>query len=163
MTPTATSTATPTPTGITFGLNPTTSQHVVGDIFQITIQVATGSQQIDGAEVHITFDPTKLQVTDAAGNPVAKITPNTTSLELTLSNNVNNTTGQIDYVAGTLQSPLPSGNITLATITFKAIAATPAGATPLTFLTSGPGTVTRVTFGGSALPVTVSPGSVTIQ
>jgi len=146
---------------VVLSFSPLNSQHVVGDVFQLTITLSTGSQQVDGAETHITFDPTKLQVTDSSGAPATSITPGPT-FEAVLQNIANNTTGRIDYSAGTFKNPLPSGNIVVATITFKALAATPAGPTSVSYSTSGRGTTSKVTLNGMAFPLTVNNATITI-
>jgi len=43
------------------------------DVFVIHIKVVAGSQPVDGAEVHVDFNPVHLQVVDAGGNPASSI------------------------------------------------------------------------------------------
>jgi len=53
--------------------NPAHPSVMQDDIFFIEIQIAAGSQPVDGAEVHVDFNPMHLQVVDAAGNPASSI------------------------------------------------------------------------------------------
>jgi hypothetical protein len=117
----------------------------------MTIELATGTQEVDGAEVHITFDPTRLQVVDSTGAPASTITAGTT-LDVPIQNSANNTSGQIDYAAGTFRSPGPSGTFTVATITFRAVLPTTASGTAVSY-TDSAGRTNLVTFNGAALPL----------
>ena len=87
----------------------------LGQNFDVVIEVQAGTQLLDGAAAYLNFDPTYLQV--------ISITPGS-SLPALLENSHDNTTGQVNYAAGTLSGPI-SGTFTLATITFNAFAQTP--------------------------------------
>lgn len=142
-TPTATLTLTPTPTatrpeGSVFILiDPPAKAVGVGQIWTVDIVVDAGAQPVDGAQAAINFDPTILQVVDAAGNPTAEVIPGA-ALPTGLQNHVDNAAGHIDYAAGLLTDPAPSGRFCLATIRFRAIA--PTGGTTLAFVFDPPRT-----------------------
>ena len=67
---------------------------------------------MDGAEAHLDFDPSVLQVTGIVSGGI---------LPLVLQNTWDNTSGTIDFSAGTLSSA-PTGTFTLATVTFNPVA-----------------------------------------
>jgi hypothetical protein len=139
--------------------NPTNPSVMPGDVFAVEIQIAAGSQPLDGAEVHIDYDPLHLQVVDAAGNPASTIVGGS-ALDVPIQNWANNALGQIDYAAGTFGAP-PSGTFVLATIRFRALTGTGAGSTPLTFVSRG-GSPTSATYAGESVLTGVQNGSVTI-
>jgi len=141
-------------------LNPSSASVSRNEVFAIEIRIIAGSQPVDGAEVHIDFDSTYLQVVDGSGNPVTQI-ENSGILNLVIQNNVDNPAGHIDFAAGKLFGDLPSGTFVLATIRFKALASTGGGSTPLAFVTRG-GSPTNVTYQGSSVLGGTTDGSVTI-
>ena len=162
-TPTATNTPTPTSTatpGIpTFYFSPSPKNAVVGDIFTVELRVDPAGVPVDGAQAYVNFDPTYLQVVDAAGNPVSSITPGSTFGQV-VQNNVDNTAGQIDYAAGRQPGdPSVTTDFLLATIRFKALAAV--SSTPLTFNLSSP-RLTQLSNAGSAVTSDKVNGSVSI-
>jgi hypothetical protein len=111
---------------------------IVGQTFDVTLQVQTGTQPVDGASAYINFDPTVLQV--------VSITPGGT-LPIVLENTFNNSLGTLDYSTGTLSSP-PSGTVNLATVSFTSIA--PSSGTALSFNTTLP-RHSDATFGGASI------------
>lgn len=137
------------------------SRIVVGDLFQMTIVLATGSQGVDGAETHVRFDQTQLLVTDFDGNPASSITPGNV-FDLVLANKVDNGSGTIDFTGATLGATLPVGDIPIATITFKSIAMSGPAGTSLIFNTSGTRDVTKVTANGALVPLNANGASVPI-
>lgn len=87
----------------------------VGDEFVVNINIEAGSQQVDGGEIHLTFDDSLVSVvsTSTTGSPLA----------VPIINAVfNNDNGTIDYAAGTF-SNFPSGDFLLLSVTFSADAA----------------------------------------
>jgi hypothetical protein len=98
---------------------------------------------------------------DATGNPSGLITPGT-ELDVALLNRVDTVAGHVDFAAGKLAPPFPSGELTVATIHFKALAATAAAGTPLTFVDSG-ARRTAVTFGGSAATIQLSSTTIVVR
>lgn len=118
---------------VQISFQPSAATHAVGDIFHTEVIVDAGSQQVDSAEVHVDFDPTKLQVTDGGGNPVSTVSPGT-ALDTQLQNGAANNAGRIEFGAGKESAPFPTGGFTLATITFKALSPTGANGTGLAFV-----------------------------
>lgn len=87
----------------------------VGDTFDVQVVVSMGSQVAHGAAAYIDFDPTVFEVVRVTQNP---------SMPIQLQNEHDNTAGTIGYAAGKLGNEgLPSGTLTLATVTFRALAA----------------------------------------
>lgn len=90
----------------------------IDDTFSLTVEVQAGTNEINGAEIHFTFDPAVLQV-----NSITK----GSGLPNDFFNSFNNTNGTIDYAAILLnipQTPEPdtvSGTFTLLTINFQAV------------------------------------------
>jgi hypothetical protein len=146
---------------VTLRFNPSSPSVATNDVFAVNVEVVAGSQPVDGAEIHVDFNPVYLQVVDAGGNPVTEIEPGT-ALDVALLNNVNNAQGQIDYAAGKLTGTPPSGTFVLATIRFKALAGTGGGSTPLTFVSRG-GSPTNVTYAGDSVLTGVENGGVVIS
>jgi pimeloyl-ACP methyl ester carboxylesterase len=180
--PTSTRTPTPTPTvnpaatptltrtpppgkTVHVAFDPSSSVVATGDLFAVDIQIQAGSQPVDGAEIHVYYDRTYLQVVNAAGNPVYEIQSNG-YLGVVLANTVytNTPQGQIIFAAGVYEpaATRPSGTFSLATIRFKALAGSGASSTPLTFGLQMP-YLTQVTFEGNDLLAGVLDGVVTIS
>ena len=84
---------------------PLTTTTDLSQNFAVTIQVQAGTQSLDGAAAFLNFDPSTLQVVSITGGGVFAIE---------LTKHFDNTTGQVDYVAGNLVPPFPSGTFTLA-------------------------------------------------
>jgi hypothetical protein len=89
-------------------------------IFTLNVVIRAGNQPIDGAQAYLDFDPTDLLVVDLAGNPTNQIIAGT-ALDLLIQNTVDNGAGQINFAAGKIGGPFPTGTFTLATIRFKAL------------------------------------------
>jgi hypothetical protein len=142
-------------------LDPASPSVAKDAIFTVDIEVVAGSQPVDGAEVHLDFDESYLQVVDAGGNPVSTI-ENSGILDVPIQNSVDNGEGRIDFAAGTFSGTPPSGTFVLATIRFKALWGTGGGSTPLTFSTQLP-RKTDATYEGGSVLAGVANGSVTIS
>jgi hypothetical protein len=84
-----------------------------GDVVGIDVVLETGDQPVDGADIYLDFDPTYLTVVDQTGSPVTAISPDPVFPQL-IQNSVDNTLGHINYSAGALTGPRPSGTITVA-------------------------------------------------
>jgi hypothetical protein len=108
-----------------------------GDVFTVWVQVDAGSQLVDGAEVHLDYDPSRLQVVDADGNPADHV-DNSGALDVVLRNNVDNTAGRIDFAAGTFSATPPSGAFALAAIRLRALNLTGSPSTELSFVLEPP-------------------------
>jgi hypothetical protein len=142
-------------------LHPSHSAVAKDDIFTVDIQIVAGSQLVDGAELHLSFHRTYLQVVDNAGNPTSSIQAGS-AFSFTLVNTVDTSTELADIYFAACSSPepgmpRPSGTFTVATVRFKALSGTGAASTPLTF------TQAEVTYGGDSVLGTVENGSVTIS
>lgn len=105
---------------VDLSIDPPTPTVVQDQTFDLTLQAAAGSQNVDSVDSSISFDPSYLRVVDANGNEANQIIPGT-SLPTVLANTVDNTTGRIIYSAGILGGTPPSGNFVIATIHFKVV------------------------------------------
>jgi Cohesin domain len=145
-------------------LNPSSSSVATGQIFTVDIQIVAGAQQVDAAEIHLTFDQTYLQVVNAAGNPVQQI-EDLSGWDAPLANHVYTDTApaRILFAAGILGSGTkPSGTFSLARIRFKALQSTGGGSTPLVFGMMPP-EQTQIYYGITSVLGGVENGSVTIS
>ncbi|MEO0595625.1 MAG: Ig-like domain-containing protein, partial [Chloroflexota bacterium] len=86
----------------------------VGDTFDVVVQVQSNTVPVDTAEIHLDFDTAFLQVSSITQG---------TSLGVVLENTSDNSTGEIDYAAGTFSNTPPSGQFNLVTVTLQATAA----------------------------------------
>jgi hypothetical protein len=134
----------------------------VGQTFNMEIRTSvSGAQQVDGVDAYIIFDPVKLEVVDADFSQGGiQITPGA-SLTTVLFNTVDNTTGLVSFSSGKLSPPFPTGAFTVASIQFRAKAATGGISTPVTVSLSGLATTSVVDFGGS--PVAGTHGDAAVQ
>ncbi|HMB65058.1 MAG TPA: malectin domain-containing carbohydrate-binding protein, partial [Eudoraea sp.] len=128
------------------------------DAFSVTIAVETStSQLIDLAEIHLSFDPTLLQVTGLT-------TLGTTELPSQLvAPAFDNGGGTIDYAAGTTQN-FPVANFDVLQIDFQAVAE---GITSVDYDFTFPFSQTIITFNGSNvlgnaadIPVTIAAANI---
>ncbi|MDX9864705.1 MAG: cohesin domain-containing protein [Anaerolineaceae bacterium] len=125
----------------------------VGDTFNVTVQVAAGTQEVDTVQASIDFDPNYLEVVAQPTSSGVLTTP--------LSNVFDNTLGTVDFGAGLLGSST-SGTFSVVTIQFRVKAST--SATTLSFH-SGLPRETNVLYqgnsvfaGGTGVTITVSGG-----
>lgn len=150
---------------VVVNLTPSVSSVSKDQIFTVDIQVVAGPQPVDGAEIHLYFDQTYLQVVNAAGSPVGTIQDNG-YLSQVIRNRVYTDTQQarIYFAAGIYdpEEPKPSGTFPLATVRFKALWGTGGVTTPLTLGTVLPYR-TEVTFAGSSVLGSVQNGGVVIS
>lgn len=150
---------------VVVNLNPSSSSVAKDEIFFVDIQIVAGGQFVDGAEAHLFFSQTYLQVVDAAGNPTNRIEPGG-YLDSVLRNRVYTDTepARIHFAAGIYdpETPKPNGTFPLARIRFKALWGTAGVPTPLVFGIDLP-YKTEVTYGGSSVLARVENGSVTIS
>ena len=127
--------------GVLIVVIPSQGMVQAGDTFNLTVQLQSGSQLMDGAQADLNFDPTRLRVNSLTGN--------TSAFPTVLLNTYNNTAGTIDYAGGVLPpNPLPSGNVNLVVIQFTALQDTQL--TNLTFQYDGVRT-TDVTYEGNSI------------
>ncbi len=126
---------------------PQTQSVTVGAIFEWTIQVNAGDQELDAADAYLNFNSNFLKVVDSAGNEASAVTPGET-LKVALVNRVDNSLGQIDFVAGrSTGDPAPKGVFVLAAVRFRAVQA---GGSALDFSIASP-RQTQVTFQGQSV------------
>ena len=85
---------------VSIEIDPTPKTVAVNDVFDVTVQVVAGAQQVDAAEIHLAFDPALLQVQSlvAGADLQATLIPPT----------YDNGLGTIAYAVGTF-SAYPSG------------------------------------------------------
>jgi hypothetical protein len=100
---------------VNLSIQPSINTVAVGDTFSVTIQAEAGSQIVTGVSTYLNFDSDYLEV--------QSVTPGAT-LPTVIQNTYDNNAGTIDYSAGKLGAPFPSGTFTVATIEFKALALT---------------------------------------
>lgn len=112
-----------------------------GQTFTARIRIEVFSGQVGGAEVHLDFDPTYLQVTaiaTSAGNPLTfAVLPFDPIATI-------NANGHVQYGAGDPGAPFATDTFDFVDVTFQAIAIPPGNITPLTFTTTAP-EITQVT------------------
>ncbi|MFQ5343766.1 MAG: hypothetical protein ACE5F6_19660, partial [Anaerolineae bacterium] len=111
------------PVTITFVNVPTSVQ--MNDVFEADVLIHAGAQPVDTAEAYIYFPSAALQVVDGAGLPASSV-QGSSAFDMELANGVDNSAGTIHYAA-TMLGSLLTGDITVATIRFKAIGLTSQG------------------------------------
>jgi hypothetical protein len=139
---------------VTIQIDPPAIQSHIGDKFTVTIRIQAGSQLVDGVQVCLDFDPTKLRI-------VQVISINN-GLPLSIQNKIDNSKGAFDYAVGAF-SNFPSGNLGIVQVQFEAIGVTTG--TPITFhhgVDNGLSRDTDVTFAGSSILTGDSPGLITV-
>jgi len=122
---------------VTLKIDPASQNAEVGDQFPMEIVVEAGDQSVDAVEIHVDFEPAVLQV--------VSLTQGTQLPVPLIPAAFDNTTGEIDYAAGTF-SNFPSGTFTHLTMVFEVVGASPGS--PITFNDVFP-RATIVTFGGN--------------
>ena len=147
---------------VTIAISPASKTVTVDEVFTLDIRIEAGSQPVDTGAAFIDFNPAYLTVVDASSDPSDQITPGST-LDVVLQNSVDNSAGQIDYVAGVLVGTPPSGTFTLATIRFKAKAQTPGGGTPISFIFAPPARNTDALYEGNSVLSSHADGNVVIS
>jgi hypothetical protein len=117
----------------TMGFNPTTvSDAQVGDIVVLQIPLDADGVIFDVVGFEISFDPTFLQVVDAAGDPATQVEPGDLP-GINVVNTASNTQGTIEF-AQAIFGGHTGGTFTVATIRLGVMAALPAGGTQVTFV-----------------------------
>jgi hypothetical protein len=158
--PTPTVTPVVPPASVALRLDPAGGSRAVGERFVVQVWADAGGQQLDSAQVQLTFNPAVLQVVDsdpatvgvqAADGNGADPAP----LPNQLINTVDNATGVISYAAGRLSAcPCPNGSVPITRITFQA---TSLGSSNLAFVTTG-AVRTELAFAKQIVPFTVTNG-----
>lgn len=165
----------PSAQAATFSLSPSTATKNVGVTFTVNIVLDTKGDAVTGATAILTYDTAKLEVVDNDTTQTGiQIKQGTIFNQAPLTNTVNTSSGQIRYDSGSLGSTY-TGSGTMATITFKTLAAgtakvdytftsgsttntslvaasSPAGTNLLTAVTGGTYTISASVGGGGATP-----------
>ena len=103
----------------------------VGDLFELLVRFRPAAAEVDGADMHLAFDPAVLRVVDRRGCDSDHIIARS-ALPNVIRNTANNATGLIRYAAGAaFGGPPVSSDSTIASIPLKAVA--PADRTSITF------------------------------
>jgi hypothetical protein len=134
---------------VSLAINPATSSRLVGQNFDLHIEVRAGVQPVDSAAAYLDFDPAALRVVSITAG---------TSLPNIVEKTFDNTTGQVDFSAST-NANFPSGTFTLATVTFKAFDQT--SGTSLSFNTKSK-RKSEVAFDGSSVLKDIADGKVVV-
>jgi hypothetical protein len=116
-------------------LSPLTTTIGLNQHFQLDLKFDTAGRVADTVDAYLSYDPTVLEVIDAAGNPATSITENPAVVDSVTYNQVDPTTGQIGFSASQSTSPYLTGSATVATIRFRAKA--PTSSTSVQLLRSG--------------------------
>ncbi|PZC47928.1 MAG: Carboxypeptidase regulatory-like domain-containing protein [Chloroflexi bacterium] len=122
--------------GADFTLTPASGQVNAGSEIEVVVTVgASPDANVEGALVHLDFDPALLKVVSISDGG---------ALNVVFTNTFDNAAGTLGFEAGTLASPR-SAPFTLATITFQALAGA-GGTTGLVYSTNDP-RITRAVLG----------------
>lgn len=145
LTPAPTPTPTPTPLSpltASIALRPESDTVAVGRLFQLQIRVQAGENNpVDAVQVYLVFDPARFAALSLTAGP---------DLEIPLQSNVDNALGRVDYAAGTLGEAIANPFV-LATVTFRALAATGPPGTYITFAALQAPRQTKAIAGGANL------------
>lgn len=146
----------------TLSVSPSTQTVGVGDTFTVNVRLDTQGSSIDGVDLrYLSFNPAILQVVDASASTAGvQIAPGSL-MPLTLLNSVDAGAGRIAFSQVVAGGTKYSGSGTLASITFKALAA---GTAAVTFsYTSGNTTDSNIAAGGSDILNAVINGSYSVR
>ena len=88
----------------------------------LEVRAGAGSQPFDTAELHLDYDPAALLLVDGSGQPATAIEPGS-ALSGVLLNTVDPARGWIDYLATSLGSTPPTGDIVIARLRFQVLKA----------------------------------------
>ena len=109
----------PPPGTVTVSLDPASLAVTPEKTFVMDIAVDARSQEVNGAEVHLDFDPDYLSVVDEAGEMASEITHGV-ALPFQIENSVDNSLGEIHYAAGKVSPGALQIPFVLASIRFRA-------------------------------------------
>jgi hypothetical protein len=105
-----------------------------GELLDAAIWLETGAGGVDSADIYVEFDPAYLRVVDVEGDEADTVAA-ASALPLVLQNHADNAAGRIAFSAGRqLGATAPSGRLLLATIHFRALAATGAEGAAMRFV-----------------------------
>ncbi|MBM4459080.1 MAG: hypothetical protein FJ011_15180 [Chloroflexi bacterium] len=127
-------------------------------LLDAAIWLETGAGGVDSADIYVKFDPAHLRVVDAEGDEADAVAP-APALPLVLQNHADSAAGRIAFSAGRqLGAAAPSGRLLLATIHFRALAATNAEGATVRFVPR-----TGVFSAGASVPGEQTDGVVVIS
>jgi len=160
-TPTSTPTATTTPpTATTVLISPPSQEVLIGQSTTVDIRIEQVTN-LFGAEVHLSFDPAKLEVQDASPAvagvqiEVGTFPDPAGGRGFVAQNSADNSTGKIDYAVTLLSPAQPvSGGGVLARVAFKAIGG---GTSPVAFINALLSDQT-----GTQIPAAAADGTITV-
>lgn len=126
-----------------------------GQTFSLTINADTGSNQITGIDIEISYDPSAIQLTQMKGTTAIA------SLSSIIKNGeINNTTGKARFVAYTaVKTAAVTGNIDILDISGNILAGAANGQYPITFTATT--TVSAVDEGQNVI-INSTPATVTV-
>ncbi len=100
----------------TLALSPSSGGYEVGSTFDVAINLNTGGQATDGADIHyLNYDPAVLSAVSVVPGSLYSTTD---------VNTIDNTNGRIDFSQTTSGGTTYTGSGTLATVTFEALSTT---------------------------------------
>ncbi len=118
----------------TMGFSPPNAWAVqVGDTIVLRVPLDADGVAFYAVGLLLHFDPTLLQVVDAAGDPASQIEPGNLP-GFNVMNTASNTQGTVEFVQAVLPPGQTGGDFMVATIRFKVMATLPAGGTQVTFV-----------------------------
>lgn len=101
---------------------PASPQADVGQTLALEIRAESGQQPADVVELYLDYDPTLLQVVDAAG-VATKTIESGDALPRVFANRVDAVYGWVDYLASSLGATPPSGEFIVARLRVKVLKA----------------------------------------
>lgn len=132
--------------GLGLSVVPSGGTAKVGQIVEAQVVADTGSQAVDGGAFVLKYDPAILAPVDANGNPATGALPSI-ALPSVMGNWIDRTGGAVGYSAGMLQGQPPQGQVVVARLRFKVLAAPQWLSTNLSFA-SAPSGYMQLTNGG---------------
>jgi hypothetical protein len=100
-------------TNVFLTIDPAVSEVLEDATFSVDILVEANDQEVNGAQAFLNYDPAVLQALSISEG---------SAFDFTLTQDIDNTTGAIDFAAGSTGTiNLPSGTFVLATIQFQAV------------------------------------------
>jgi Domain of unknown function (DUF4082)/Secretion system C-terminal sorting domain/Cohesin domain len=142
-------------------VTPATNNVAIGQTFNVKIRLQpVAAQEMDGAEVHLDFDNTQIEVTsisEAIGNLLTQSTPVPLDPISTI-----NTNGHIRYGRANTVAPFPNTAFDFVDINFTVLPGATIGSTPLTFTTVFP-ELTDVSRSAVSVLGTITNGTVNIS
>ena len=99
--------------GVTLAINPAMVNTTMGQNFTVNLDINTANDQVSAAEIHLTFDPTKVQVTGITAGTILPV--------ILIPASFNNTAGTATITLGAQPTLPASGLGTLALVNFRAV------------------------------------------